>query len=109
MGAAWHDEDSDTGHRNRPKLILAGRLTGSLDGRPVVIKADECGLVLSVMTFRTAWRLRRILGTLLPALRALQRCELPVRLEVAGIVVVILLPRPGALVRFLVPGLSQLS
>ena len=35
--------------------MLAGRLTGTLDGRPVVIDADDGGVVVQVAALRTAW------------------------------------------------------
>jgi hypothetical protein len=48
--------------------MVAGRLAGSVDGRPVVIDADESGFVVSFAMIRTAWAARRSVAALLPAL-----------------------------------------
>jgi len=55
VGAEWNDEDPDERHGTAPTLIPAGRLAGSMDGRPVVIEADDAGLLLTAVTFRAAW------------------------------------------------------
>lgn len=109
MGAAWNDENSHEGHGNAPKLILAGRLTATLDGRPVVIEADESGLVLTAPMLRTAWAARRSVSPLVPVLRVLKQSGVPVRLSVAGLMSVELLPRPSALARIITPALSRLA
>jgi hypothetical protein len=109
MGAPRDHENPDEGHRNVPKLMLAGRLTGTLDGRPVVIFADDSGLVVTASTFQTAWAWRCSVRSLLPVLGMLKQGGIPVRLAVAGMVSVEVLPRPSGLLRVLVPGLSGLS
>lgn len=38
--------------------MLAGRLTGTLDGRPVVISAADQTLVIQLSGLRSAWALR---------------------------------------------------
>ena len=108
MGAPWHDEDSDERRRNAPKLILAGRLVGSVDGRPVVIEAADGGLLLTAATFRTAWSMSRLANALFPLLLALRNAGVPLRLDVAGMVVVNLVPTPSLLARFIAPGLVRL-
>ena len=108
MGAARDLENPDEGHGHIPKLILAGRLTGSLDGRPVVIEADESGLLLNVPAFRTAWTARRTVRSLLGVLQTLKRYNVPLRLRVAGLVTVELLPRPSTLATIVVPVLGEL-
>lgn len=100
MGATWHAEDPHEGHWNAPKLILAGRLAGTLNGRPVVIDADDSGLSVAIGSFRTAWASRRSVGSLLPVLGVLKRHGIPVRLKIAGLVTLELLPKPGTLARF---------
>jgi hypothetical protein len=88
---------------------MAGRLTGSLDGRPVVIDADASGLVLSAASFRTVWGMRRIAGSLVPVLGLLKHQGIPVRLRIAGLVSLDVLPRPGPLVRIFAPGLLHVA
>jgi hypothetical protein len=89
--------------------MLAGRLTGTLDGRPVVIEAGESGILLTVSSFRTAWAARRTVGSLFAVLKMLKRSGVPLRLGVAGLVTVEVLPRPGALARIFAPSLSRLA
>lgn len=108
MGAARNPEDSYTRHRYAPKLILTGRLSGTLNGRPVVIDADDSGIMLSTAMFPTAWNLRSYAGSFLPALQVLKRYGVPVRLKVAGIFSVEVLPRPNALVTMVVPIFARL-
>jgi hypothetical protein len=88
---------------------LAGRLTGTLNGRPVVIEASESGILLNVSSFRTAWAARRTVGSLFVVLQTLKQCGVSLRLGIAGFVTVEVLPRPGALARIVVPGLSRLT
>ena len=109
MGAARNHENQDKGHGYVPKLILAGRLTGTLDGRPVVISADESGLVVAAGSFRTVWESRRSVGSLLPVLCMLKRHGVPLRLSIAGLVTVELLPKPNVLARIFAPSLSYVS
>lgn len=109
MGAAWHAQDPHPGHGNAPKLILAGRLTGTLNGCPVVIEADSAGLVVAIASVREAWASSRSMGSLLPVLGVLQRHRIAVRVKIAGCVTLDVLPKPSLLVRFLAPELSHLS
>lgn len=87
-------------------MILAGRLTGTLDGRPVVIDADERGVVVSFASVASAWAARRSAPTLVPVLAAARRCSVAMRLNVAGIVSLEVLPRPSRVVQMLVPCLA---
>jgi len=88
-------------------MILAGRLTGPFDGRPVVIDADDSTLTLSVVGFRSAWRLRTFAGAFTPAPGGLRRARVAVRLDVAGLVSLHVPPAPWPLVRWLVRALTQ--
>jgi hypothetical protein len=106
MGSARDDEDPHSGHRHVPKLILAGRLTGTFDGRPVVISADEAGLVLDVSTLYSGWRLRRYSNSALPLLQGLNALHIPVTIRVAGVSVP-LLPKSGLLVRLFAPSIAN--
>ena len=105
MGSARGDEDSHEGHRHIPKLILAGRLTGTFDGRPVVISADETGLTLDVSSLYSGWRLRKYGSAVLPLLNWLNASHIPLKMRMAGAVSVPLLPQPGLLVRLFAPSL----
>ena len=109
MGAARDAQDSHAGHGFVPKLILAGRLTGTLDGRPVVIEAGESGLLLSLSAFQAAWAARRTLGPVLPLLQVLKNFNVPLRLRIAGIVSVELLPNPSTLAKLFSPVLTRLG
>ena len=106
MGSARDDEDPHSGHRHVPKLILAGRLTGTFDGRPVVISADDAGLVLDVSTLYSGWRLRRYSNAALPLLKALNEVHIPLTIRVAGVSVP-LLPKSGLLVRLFAPSIAN--
>lgn len=109
MGAAWNSENPHEGHGHFPKLIMAGRLTGTLDGRPVVIDANGSGLVVTFTSLWTAWSSTRSIGSLLPVLGMLKQHRIPLRLSVAGLGAVEVLPRPSALARILAPRLSCLA
>lgn len=89
-------------------MIVAGRLTGTVNGRPVVIDADEGGVVVSLTTLGAAWAASRSLVGVLPALAVAKRWSVPVRLRVGGLVSLELLPRPSRIVRILAPRLSGL-
>lgn len=106
MGSARDDKDSHSGHRHVPKLILAGRLTGTFDGRPVVISADDAGVVLDVSTLYSGWRLRRYSNAALPLLKALNEVHIPLTIRVAGVSVP-LLPKSGMLVRLFAPSIAN--
>jgi len=106
MGSARDDEDPHSGHRHVPKLILAGRLTGTFDGRPVVISADDAGLVLDVSTLYSGWRLRKYSNAALPLLKGLNAVQIPLTIRVAGVSVP-LLPKSGLLVRLFAPSLAS--
>ena len=108
MGAARDHEDPDERHGYVPKLILAGRLTGTLDGRPVVIEAGDTGLLVSFPAVQSAWAARRTADSLVPVLRMLKRNGIAVRLRLAGLVTVDLLPTPSGVVRLIAPRLSRL-
>ena len=108
MGAARDHENPNAGHRHIPKLTLAGRLTATWEGRPVVIEAGESGVRLNVAGWRTAWSMRRVSRSLAPLLLALRGFEVPVTVNLAGIMTIDLLPRPSALAKIVVPGLAQL-
>lgn len=89
-------------------MSLTGRLRGTLDGRPVVIEADDSGVVLDVTSFRTAWTLRKYGLSALPFLHVVKSSSIPVTLRVAGAVSLQVLPKPSMLIRVLAPTLAKL-
>ena len=107
MDPARHAEDPDKGYRQSPKLILAGRLTGTLDGRPVVISADDTGLTLDLSSLRSVWTLRKFGSVVLPFVQFLNAAHVPLRLRLLGGVSVPVLPKAGLLVRLFVPELGR--
>jgi hypothetical protein len=109
VGVARYAQDPHTRHGFVPKLIVAGRLTGTLDGRPVVIDADESGFAVSFAMLRTAWTAWRSAPALLPVLAIAKRHGVPVRLNVAGLVSLEVLPVPSTLLRMIAPGLATLA
>jgi hypothetical protein len=82
---------------------------GTLDGRPVVIEADDSGLVLSFAAFRTAWSARKMTNCLVPALRWLRYGRVPLKVRVAGLLSVELLPNPSTVLMLLAPALHRLG
>lgn len=109
MGAARNHQDPDERRRFLPKLIMAGRLAATVDGRPVVIEADDAGIKLAVRGVRAAWAARKSVAALLSVLRVLKFAGVPVKFELAGIVTFEVLPQPSVVARILVPGLSSLA
>ena len=107
MDPARYDEDPHTGYRQSPKLILAGRCTGTLDGRPVVISADDSGVTLDVSTLRSALTLRKCGSGVVPVLQSMNAVQIPLKVRVFGTVSVAVLPKAGWLVRLLVPELAE--
>jgi hypothetical protein len=105
MGSARDDEDPHAGHRHVPKLILAGRLTGTFDGRPVVISADGGEVTVEMSTLRSAWTLRNYGSAALPLLQFMTASHIPLTLRLAGAVSVPILPKAGWLVRLFAPAL----
>ena len=105
MGSPRDAEDSHARHGYVPKLILAGRLTGTVDGRPVVISADDAGVTLDLSSLRSAWKLRNYGSAAFPVLQLLKASRIPLTLRVAGALSVPVLPKAGLLVRLFAPAL----
>jgi len=72
-----------------------------------VIDADHRGVVVSFASVATAWAARRSAPALVPVLAVARRCCIRMRLNVAGIVSLEVLPRPSRVVRMLVPRLAD--
>ncbi|MFM7183651.1 MAG: hypothetical protein ACKO4Z_02615 [Planctomycetota bacterium] len=73
-----------------------------------MIDADERGVMVSFASVATAWAARRSATALVPVLAVAKRCAVPVRVNVAGLVSLEVLPRPSRVVRMLTPRLADL-
>lgn len=107
MGVARDDQDPDKGYGRLPKLIVAGRLTGTLNGRPVVIEADDRGLLIRLSSIRSAWVVRRTAQACDWLWEWLARSRIGVRLSIAGLMTVEIAPSPSGLVRLFLSGLEK--
>ena len=83
-----------SGSTSKPtaQLLIEGQLTGSVDGRPITITADDTGIVLAVDSVGTAWRLRRQFRALAGVLAMLDHGQVPVRLRVGSLGEIPVLP-----------------
>ena len=82
--------------------MVAGRLTGTLDGLPVSITASERGILLAVGGPWGLFPLLRSAGSSRPVLGLLAAAGIPLEVRMAGVTIPVL-PRPHWLVRLLVP------
>ena len=79
MGPERIAQDPHAGFGISPKLTVTGRLSGTVDGRPVAIHAEGRSLRVSTSSLIAAWRLRRSaaplrnLITLLPRMKPVSR------------------------------------
>ncbi len=104
MGFERDDEDPHRGRGSTPKLSLAGRIDGIVNGRPVNLIAERQELLLTVRHWRTLLTIRRQVHSLTSALQALltrSNIRLFVRIRWLGRVEVH--PNPPILVRMLMP------
>jgi len=108
MDSARNHENPNEGHTFVPKLILAGRLTSTLNGRPVVISAEEGNVSIFVAGFRSAWSIWKIRRAFTPMFRALHGSGIRIDLRVGSVMPSLeLLPRPHFLVGLLAPELNR--
>lgn len=104
MGPEREDEDPHQGHGPGPKLSLAGRLDGTVDGRPVSLVAEGRELILAGGKVSTLLALRKSWQATAHPLRALLRpggIRLLARAPWLGRVE--LFPNPNFLVRLFLP------
>jgi hypothetical protein len=92
-----HDEDPHP-RDLLPKLILAGRLTGTLDGLPVSIDASDTGILASLGGLGCLVPLLRSASQVRPLLGQLAAAGIPLTVRLAGLTLPVL-PRPHWLVR----------
>jgi hypothetical protein len=62
-------QNQDTGHQQRPKVVLTGHLNGQLQGRSVTIRAAGNMIRLELESLISLWHLYRLRGTLRPLVR----------------------------------------
>ena len=104
MGADWDAQDSHQGVGQKPKLSLAGRLDGYVDGRPVSLVAEDRDITLITGKFRTLLTLRRSWQAIMQPLQAvLERAEIRLLVRMGWFGQVELFPNPNYLVRLLLP------
>ena len=76
------------------RLHVEGQLSGTVDGRPITITADDLGICLTVDSVSSAWQLRKQLPSLKGGLEILSRGQVAVRLRIGGIGEFPVLPTP---------------
>ncbi len=107
MGVQRHGEDPHPRPGPKPKLILAGRLDGFLNGRPLSIVAEDhqitlvpggLGSLLELFKIRRSWRFVK------PPLRMfLHRANIRLLLRLGWFGQLQLLPNPNMLLRLFLP------
>lgn len=104
MGSDWDHEDPHRGRGATPKLRLAGRIDGMVDGRPVSLIAARQDLVITVGRWRTLLTIRRTSRSLIEPLRAfLTRSDIRLFVRIRWLGRVEVNPNPSFLVRMLLP------
>ena len=104
MGLQRHAEGPHSGSGPTPKLTLAGRLDGSVDGRPVTLLADGRDLTLVSGSIRTLFRLRRMWGAVAGPLGTIfTQTDIRLFVRVGRLGRVELLPNPSLLFRLILP------
>ncbi len=79
-------EDPHEGRLAEPKLTLAGRLQGTLEGRPFEVQAEGQGLALSLDSLGSVPHVLRAVRLLLPGAAKLDyRLLPPVKVRVRGL------------------------
>ncbi|MEM8864782.1 MAG: hypothetical protein AAGF31_04475 [Planctomycetota bacterium] len=85
---------------------MVGRLQGEALGQPVVIEGVGAGLQVTIASLRSAWKMRRSASPALqPLLRLFQVFGLGVRVQVASLPAIEILPQPSALLAVVAPSL----
>lgn len=104
MGLEWGCEGPHGRSGPTPKLTVAGRIDGEVDGRPVSLTAERQTLVFSANSVRTLLTLRRSWRSMVQPLRALlTRSDVRLLVRVGWLGGVEVLPNPSYLVRRLLP------
>ena len=104
MGFERDDEDPHRGTGATPKLTLAGRIDGTVDGWPVSLVAERRNLVLDVGRFRTLLTIRRGgRSTFSPIRSFLAWSDIRLLVRIGWLGSVEVLPNPSYLVRLMLP------
>ena len=104
MGPERDDEDPHQGPGPRPKLSLAGRLDGNVDGRPMSLVAEGRDLVLGAGKLATLLALRKCWRFTVRPLQALrQHGGVRILAQVPWLGKVEVFPNPNFLVRLFLP------
>ncbi len=101
MDSQRHDEDPHPRGR-LPKLIVAGRLIGTLNGLPVSINASERGILITLGRLGSLLPLARSAGQMRSTIQLLAAAEVSLAVQLGGVSLSVL-PRPHWLIRFLLP------
>lgn len=102
MGTERDNEDSHRRRGSTPKLSLAGRIDGMVDGRPVTLIAEGQNLVLIVQRWRTLLTIRRSSRSVIQALSEfLTRSDIRLFVRIRWLGRVEVHPNPSFLVRML--------
>lgn len=104
MGFERDDEDPHRAVESNPKLTLAGRLDGSIGGRPVNVIAEHRGLTLEVSDLRTLVTLRCSWQFIVkPILEIMNRSDIRFMVRISWLGRLELFPRPHLFVRLMLP------
>lgn len=104
MGFEWYHENPHRGIQSNPKLTLAGRIDGRVDGRPVSMVVEGQNLVLEVGYLRTLLTLRHSSRSILKLLRAfVARSDIRLLVRIKWLGSVEVLPDPALLIRLMLP------
>ncbi len=101
------DRDHEDPHRrgcSTPKLRLAGRIDGMVDGRPVSLVGEKQDLVFTVRSWRTLLTIRRSSHSLIQNVRAfLTRSDIRLFVRIRWLGRVEVHPNPSFVVQMLLP------
>ena len=104
MGLERYPEGSNQEPGQSPKLSLAGRIEGTVDGRPVSLVARGGDLTLIVGNLRTIFTLRRSWPAVIRSLRPLiERGNLRLLVRLRWIGTLQVFPNPNLLLRLFLP------
>ena len=104
MGSERDNEHPHRGRGSTPKLRLAGRIDGVVDGRLVRLIAERQNMVLTVERWRTLLTIRRSSRSLIQPLREfLTRSDIRLFVRIRWFGRVQVHPNPSFLVGMLLP------
>lgn len=104
MGLEWCRKDSHTRWGIGPKLILAGRLNGNVDGRPVSLLFQGRDIILIVNKYRTLLPLRRNWEATVQLFdKFLGQADFRLLVQIGWLGRIEMFPSPALLVRLVLP------